>query len=149
MRRVLGRRVGSRLARHAEARRRWSSSSSSSSSSSAAAVAGVNPCVRLPGEDVPVVPHERSTIGYDDDGNPMIRKIILTGGPCGGKSTALVALADHVRSFGFDVYTVPEAATIMINAGATFLDCSPDQLITMQSELIGIQTVKWYMMFDM
>lgn len=43
-----------------------------------------------------------------------IRKIVLTGGPCAGKSTILQALREE---FGDRVVLVPEAATILLAGG--------------------------------
>lgn len=43
----------------------------------------------------------------------MIHKIALTGGPGGGKTTALPLLTKHFTDKGFKVYTVPEVATLM------------------------------------
>uniref|UniRef100_A0A7S2W782 NadR/Ttd14 AAA domain-containing protein n=1 Tax=Eucampia antarctica TaxID=49252 RepID=A0A7S2W782_9STRA len=44
-------------------------------------------------------------------------KIVLTGGPCGGKTTALARLSYYLRERGFEVMTVPEAFTIMASNG--------------------------------
>ena len=67
----------------------------------------------------------------NEDGEPNIYKVCLTGlnllslfffsnlieswkgGPCGGKSTALSILSQRLTSLGFQVYLVPEAATIL------------------------------------
>ena len=40
-------------------------------------------------------------------------KIVLTGGPCGGKTTAITTLADKLRERGFGVFIVPEAASLI------------------------------------
>ena len=45
-------------------------------------------------------------------------KIVLTGGPCAGKTTALEKLSSYLRERGFRVYTVPEAATLLFSNGA-------------------------------
>lgn len=47
----------------------------------------------------------------------MIHRIALTGGPCGGKSTALPLLAKHFREQGLKVYTTPEMATLFHEHG--------------------------------
>ena len=56
-----------------------------------------------------------------------IHKIVLTGGPCAGKTTALSRLASFLRERGFRVYTVPEAATMLFTSGVAFgdLDAEP------------------------
>lgn len=40
------------------------------------------------------------------------RKIALTGGPCGGKTSAMNYLHDTFRQWGFTVYMTPEAFTV-------------------------------------
>jgi thymidylate kinase len=50
-------------------------------------------------------------------GKSELHKFVLTGGPCGGKTTAIVQVADRLRSLGFQVFVVPELATIFFNAG--------------------------------
>lgn len=37
--------------------------------------------------------------------------LVLTGGPCGGKTSGIVGIADHLESLGFRVIIVSEAAT--------------------------------------
>lgn len=49
------------------------------------------------------------------------KKIVLTGGPCAGKTTALARIVEHFSDLGFAVYTVPEAPTLFTNAGVNFL----------------------------
>lgn len=46
-----------------------------------------------------------------------IKKIVLTGGPCAGKTTAMNYLAEKLSDYGFSVFRVPEAATMLITAG--------------------------------
>lgn len=47
----------------------------------------------------------------------MIHRIVLSGGPCGGKSTALPLIAEHYRKQGYNVLTTPEMATLFFNHG--------------------------------
>ena len=46
-----------------------------------------------------------------------IFNIVVTGGPCGGKTTALDELLKLLRSYGYTVYIVSEVATELINDG--------------------------------
>ena len=46
-----------------------------------------------------------------------IRKIVLTGGPCSGKTTSLSELRKHFESQGFRVLTVSETATDLLSGG--------------------------------
>lgn len=50
-----------------------------------------------------------------------IKKIVLTGGPCAGKTTALVRIIEHFSSLGFKVFTIPEVPTIFSQSGMDYL----------------------------
>lgn len=50
-----------------------------------------------------------------------IKKIVLTGGPCAGKTTALVKIMEHYSSRGYKVFTIPEVPTIFLQAGMDYL----------------------------
>lgn len=50
-----------------------------------------------------------------------IKKIVLTGGPCAGKTTALVKIIDHFSSMGFKVFTIPEVPTLFAQSGMDYL----------------------------
>lgn len=47
----------------------------------------------------------------------MIRQIVLTGGPCAGKTTALAQVSEALTERGWKVLTVPEVATMFSLAG--------------------------------
>jgi len=49
-----------------------------------------------------------------------IYKIVLTGGPCGGKTTSLARLSPYLRERGFEVITVPEAFSLLVSNGMAF-----------------------------
>ncbi|EGR34341.1 hypothetical protein IMG5_015480 [Ichthyophthirius multifiliis] len=46
-----------------------------------------------------------------------IYKICITGGPCSGKTSGVVLLAEKLRDEGFQVFTVPEAVPLLVNGG--------------------------------
>ena len=50
-----------------------------------------------------------------------IKKIVLTGGPCAGKTTALVKVIEHFSSLGYKVFTIPEVPTMFSQAGMNYL----------------------------
>ena len=50
-----------------------------------------------------------------------ISKIVITGGPCAGKTTALVRVIEHFSSLGFKVFTIPEVPTLFTQAGMNYL----------------------------
>lgn len=47
----------------------------------------------------------------------MVKKIVLTGGPCAGKTTALVRIEQNLISLGYKVFVVGESATELIKSG--------------------------------
>ena len=67
-------------------------------------------------------------------------RVVLTGGPCGGKTSSLRQLQDTLSSKGFEVYAVPEVPTILINGGAKYPgEDGGDKLIAFETELIRMQ----------
>jgi len=52
-----------------------------------------------------------------DTPHSPVTKVVLTGGPCAGKTTALAYLGERLAAAGVAVYTVPEAATLIFGAG--------------------------------
>ena len=55
-----------------------------------------------------------------------IKKIVLTGGPCAGKTTALVKIIEHFSSLGFKVFTIPEVPTMFTQADMDYLTKNKD-----------------------
>jgi CYTH domain-containing protein/predicted ATPase len=68
-----------------------------------------------------------------------IHRIVLTGGPCGGKSTALAKISDRLSLLGFRVFQVPEAPTLLFQGGASLRGASPEQQLVFQSNLLRLQ----------
>ena len=48
---------------------------------------------------------------------PRVLRVVLTGGPCGGKTTALPSIADALRARGIPTATVAETATSLVEGG--------------------------------
>lgn len=71
------------------------------------------------------------------DETPVYR-IVFTGGPCGGKSTALSAVTDRLGGLGFQVYRVPEAATLLLGGGVSVRDTAPDHLLGVQAQMLRV-----------
>lgn len=65
-----------------------------------------------------------------------IFRIVLTGGPCSGKTTAMSHISDRLRSLGFNVYIVPEAATMLILGGIPLLE---GDVLSKQLDLVRLQ----------
>lgn len=49
----------------------------------------------------------------------MIEKIVITGGPCAGKSTAMSTIQSELTKLGYKVYFIAESATEVITSGVT------------------------------
>lgn len=47
----------------------------------------------------------------------LVAKICLTGGPCGGKTTALARIEREFTDMGYKVFIINEIATRFINSG--------------------------------
>lgn len=50
-----------------------------------------------------------------------ILRIVLTGGPCAGKTSALERIVDHFSAIGYKVFTIPEIPTLFTQAGMNYL----------------------------
>jgi CYTH domain-containing protein/predicted ATPase len=72
-----------------------------------------------------------------------IREIVLTGGPCAGKSTALDFLRRELPQHGWTVLAVPEAATTLIMGGLgpmeELADHPSDMYASAQRHMFGMQ----------
>ncbi len=58
---------------------------------------------------------------------PEIHKIVITGGPCAGKTTAMSWVQNAFTSMGFTVLFVPETATELINGGVAPWTCGTNR----------------------
>ena len=67
----------------------------------------------------------------------QIKKIVLTGGPCAGKTTAMVKVIEHFSSLGYKVFTIPEVPTMFTQAGMNYLTSNKDFYI-FQSTDFGV-----------
>lgn len=69
-----------------------------------------------------------------------ILEVVLTGGPCSGKTTALAYLKEKLQDRGFRVFTVPEVATMFITGGvhdiARLAKDEPEKYFGLEKEMI-------------
>lgn len=63
-------------------------------------------------------------------------KLVLTGGPCGGKTTGQERLATFFEDIGWKVFTVPETATVLLRGGVKFSELNSDQMYQFQKDLL-------------
>lgn len=71
--------------------------------------------------------------------NIKINKIVLTGGPCAGKTTALNWISNYFSKRGYSVLFVPETATELISNGVAPWTCKSNydyQLVQMKLQKI-------------
>lgn len=70
-----------------------------------------------------------------------VYRLVLTGGPCGGKSSSLEDLTKALTSKGYDIMCVPEVPTILMNGGCKYPGISADKekLIVFEKALIEAQ----------
>lgn len=69
----------------------------------------------------------------------MIHKIVLTGGPGGGKTTSLSCITKRLEEHNFKVFTVPETATMLSNAGVPLRHTNSNTLATLQKDMLNCQ----------
>jgi len=67
-----------------------------------------------------------------------VKRIVLTGGPCAGKTTALVRIIEHFSNLGFKVFCVPEVPTMYSQGGWSYL--TPNPKLYYEGELAILQT---------
>eukprot|EP00729_Bicosta_minor_P008819 gene8819-10922_t len=67
-------------------------------------------------------------------------KVVLTGGPCGGKSSSLAHITKAMASKGVAVYSVPEIPTILITGGCAYPGLEGgDQLFHFETAILQAQ----------
>ena len=79
------------------------------------------------------------TISKDTSGEPVYR-VVLTGGPCAGKSSGMVLLRNHLQQNGYNVFCVPEAATILIEGGGVACFKCPNDEALFRFQLALLET---------
>src|SRR5262249_48279972 len=70
---------------------------------------------------------------------PSIQRVVLTGGPCAGKSTALRQVSDWLRAADVQVFHVPEASTLLLSAGIQVAGEPLERLIAFQRGIVQVQ----------
>lgn len=66
----------------------------------------------------------------------QVKRLVLTGGPCGGKTSAVSFLKQNLESLEYKVIFTPEAATEIIRSGVQFNDCTVLEFQTLVTKRI-------------
>lgn len=66
----------------------------------------------------------------------IVYKLVLTGGPCGGKTTGQSRLSTFFENLGWKVFRVPETATVLLSGGIKFADLSSEEASKFQENLL-------------
>ena len=69
----------------------------------------------------------------------VVKRIVLTGGPCAGKSSSLDLIQDYLVNKGYVVYTVQESATELINSGIKPFGSNKLDLLKFQDVILKYQ----------
>ncbi|MGB0645861.1 MAG: ATP-binding protein [Bradymonadia bacterium] len=69
--------------------------------------------------------------------NPF--RLVLTGGPCGGKTTSLAQLRERLESAGYAVFVVPEIPSILIGGGANLGGLSAQDFRVFETNVLSLQ----------
>lgn len=72
----------------------------------------------------------------------MVKKIVLTGGPCAGKTTALANIEQYLKELGYKVFIVSETATELINSGLSPIDKNGVGIVKFQEYVLKCQLKK-------
>ena len=70
----------------------------------------------------------------------IVHKIVITGGPCAGKTTAMSWIQNMFTDLGYQVIFVPECATEVISAGISAKTCKDVECF--QKALMKLQKKK-------
>ncbi|CAH1101662.1 unnamed protein product [Psylliodes chrysocephalus] len=63
-------------------------------------------------------------------------KLVLTGGPCGGKTTGQARLCTFFENLGWKVFRVPETASVLLGGGIKFADLNSEESVKFQENLL-------------
>ncbi len=68
-----------------------------------------------------------------------MQPVVLTGGPCGGKTTAQSYLGEKLSDFGIVPTFLPEVATLIINSGLSPAKLTPEQILKFEELMFDMQ----------
>ena len=86
------------------------------------------------------VPIEKLLSLRETEEKKEITKVVITGGPCAGKTTAMSFIQNMFTDLGYSVIFVPECATELINAGISGVTCK--DVVSFQNSLMKLQIAR-------
>ena len=78
----------------------------------------------------------------------VVKKIVLTGGPCAGKSSSLELIKNYISDLGYLVLVVNESATELINSGIKPFGNDSVSMIEFQEIVLNYQLYKEKLVLD-
>ena len=69
----------------------------------------------------------------------LVAKIVLTGGPCAGKTTTISRIEEHLTNKGYHVLVLNECATEMIKGGIRPFGENAVSVYDFQNEILNLQ----------
>ena len=72
----------------------------------------------------------------------LVAKIVLTGGPCAGKTTTITKIEEHLIEKGYHVLVVNECATEMIQCGIRPFGENAATEYDFENEILNLQLYK-------
>ena len=72
----------------------------------------------------------------------LIAKIVLTGGPCAGKTTTISRIEEHLTKKGYHVLVLNECATEMIKGGIRPFGNNSVSVYEFENEILNLQLFK-------
>lgn len=107
--------------------------------SHAAAVAAATEAEALGRFSSPPLTQLLKDLGVKNSGqSAVVYRVVLTGGPCGGKTTAMSTLTERFQALGWRVFRVPEAATMLLSGGHSFANLNKLQQYQFQAALLKL-----------
>ena len=70
-------------------------------------------------------------------------KIVITGGPCAGKTTAMSWIQSNFTKLGYTVLFVPETATELISGGIAPWTCGSKMVSPTRWTWVWVDSVSW------
>ena len=72
----------------------------------------------------------------------LVAKIVLTGGPCAGKTTTISRIEEHLTDQGYHVLTLAECATEVIRSGIRPFGKNAVSVYDFENEILNLQLYK-------